>query len=232
MPLDAYSPPTYRVRDGRASRVVLEQNSTSQADENGIQVSGTREVHQEGEHDHAQHWGFSSRPAQGTELVEILDQYGSRVAVAERIPCPVSLADGESCLWRSGSAYVVLKADESLEIKSAGATVTISSVGAVAVTAAAGKGLTLATSGAGSIAGNSGTNASLKAGAAGKVTLGRGGAAAGVARLGDAVTGGASFLTWMGLIQTVCQSGVFNPGILAPGDFGVISAASSTTEAD
>jgi hypothetical protein len=118
MPLDAYSPPTYRVRDGRASRVVLEQNSTSQADENGIQVSGTREVHQEGEHDHAQHWGFSSRPAQGTELVEILDQYGSRVAVAERIPCPVSIADGDTCIWTSATSYVKLTAAGALAVRS------------------------------------------------------------------------------------------------------------------
>lgn len=106
MPLSPYIPPTRRIRDTRASVAVLEANSSSQTDETGVQVSGSREIHQEGEHDLAQHWGFSSRPPQGTELVEILDQYGSRVAVAERIPCPVALADGETALWTSATSYV------------------------------------------------------------------------------------------------------------------------------
>jgi hypothetical protein len=109
MPLGSYSPPTSRIQDSRASRVVLEANTSSQTDENGLQVSGPREVHQEGEIDHAQHWGFSSRPPQGTELIQILDEYG-RVVIAERIPCPVSLADGDACLWTSATSYIKINA--------------------------------------------------------------------------------------------------------------------------
>lgn len=185
MPLDAYSPPISRVRDSRAARVVLEQNTTSQTDENGIQVSGAREVHQEGEHDHAQHWGFSSRPAQGTEFIEILDQYGSRVAVAERIPCPVALADGDACLWTSATSYVKINA-----------------AGAVAVRSKAGQ----------------------------KVSLGTGGAAAKVARLGDAVSAATTMAAWIGKVQAVVVA--IDHTTVAPTDFGTISAGSNNVEAD
>jgi len=117
MPLAPFTPPRHRMHDSRASRVVLEANTSSQADETGLQVSGPREVHQEGEIDHAQHWGFSSRPAQGTELIQILDEYG-RVVVAERVPCPVSIADGDTCIWTSATSYVKINAAGAIWVRS------------------------------------------------------------------------------------------------------------------
>jgi hypothetical protein len=106
------------MRDSRAGRVVVAANTSSPSDETGQQVEGARETHQEGEVDLAQHWGFSSKPPAGTEEIAILDQYGSRVAVAERAVCPVSLADGEAALWTSSTSFVKIDSNGTVAVRS------------------------------------------------------------------------------------------------------------------
>jgi phage gp45-like len=244
MPLDAYSPPTYRIRDSRASRVVLEANTSSQTDETGLQVSGPREVHQEGEIDHAQHWGFSSRPPQGTELVQILDEYG-RVVVAERVPCPVALVDGDACLWTSATNFVRLKADKTVLIQGqANATIWISANGAVAVRSPTGQDvsinsgdditvdapdLVVVTAGDDLIL-SATNNAYLRSSGGGTVELGGGGVVKSVAREKDPVTADNTMAAWLLKAQAVLVA--HDPTIVAPTDFGYIDSGSLTTKCD
>jgi hypothetical protein len=114
----------------------------------------------------------------------------------------VALADGDAAIWTSATSYVKINA-----------------AGAVAIQA------------------KSGQNVTATAGAGAKVLLSKGGATVPVARKNDTVDAYAGtpvqptdMAGWIVLITTACQT--INPAILAPVNFGFISAGSPVVEAE